>query len=85
MAVNNRDTAVENPAALIGRLLSKDDLQRRREHVRELARIQGVSPVEKIEDLQGDFWPENESVDDFLDLIRAIRHDEPPSTKPGEL
>jgi hypothetical protein len=31
-----------------------------------LARVQGVSPVERFSDLLGDFWPEDESVDDFL-------------------
>ncbi len=31
-----------------------------------LAAQQGVKPIEKPEDLRGDFWPEDESVDDFL-------------------
>jgi hypothetical protein len=31
-----------------------------------LAREQGVSAVENPEDLYGDFWPDDESVDDFL-------------------
>lgn len=32
----------------------------------ELARDQGVSPVNNFDDLIGDFWPEEENVDDFL-------------------
>jgi len=35
-----------------------------------LAREQGVKPVERFEDLLGDFWPEDESVDDFLEARR---------------
>lgn len=32
-----------------------------------LAREQGVGPVTRFEDLLGDFWPEEESVDLFLE------------------
>jgi hypothetical protein len=32
-----------------------------------LAEAQGVKPVEQLEDLMGDFWPEDESVDEFLE------------------
>jgi len=39
----------------------------------ELAKQQGVKPIRSIEDLQGDFWPEDESVDEFLEWVRAIR------------
>ena len=48
---------------------------RERAHARiwELARRQGVKPVRSIEDLQGDFWPEEESVDDFLEWVKEIR------------
>lgn len=38
----------------------------------ELARRQGVKPVENLDDLKGD-WPEGESVDEFLDLVREVR------------
>ncbi len=40
----------------------------------ELARQQGVKPIKNIKELQGDFWPEDESVDEFLELVRSIRH-----------
>jgi hypothetical protein len=48
---------------------------RKRAHARiwELARKQGVEPIRSIKDLQGDFWPEEESVDDFLAWVREIR------------
>lgn len=39
----------------------------------ELAKRQGVKPIRSIEDLQGDFWPEEESVDEFLDWVRSVR------------
>ena len=39
----------------------------------ELAKQQGVKPIRSIEELQGNFWPEEDSVDDFLDLVRTIR------------
>lgn len=31
-----------------------------------LFRAQGVKPVARLEDLLGDFWPDDERVDDFL-------------------
>ena len=40
--------------------------------VEELAREQGVRPVERIEDLAID-WPEEDSVDQLLALIREVR------------
>jgi regulator of sigma D len=48
---------------------------RKQAHARawELARQQGVEPIRSIKDLQGDFWPEEESVDEFLEWVRAIR------------
>ncbi|HEV7906360.1 MAG TPA: hypothetical protein VGO96_21150 [Pyrinomonadaceae bacterium] len=48
---------------------------RRQAHAqaRELARQQGVKPICNIEDLRSKFWPEEESVDEFLALVRAIR------------
>ena len=49
-------------------------LQRRRpEDLIELARQQGVTPVGRFEDLLGDFWPEEESIDDFLKAMHKWR------------
>jgi len=44
--------------------------------VRELARRQGIEPIRDIKELQGDFWPEEESIDDFLSWLRATRREE---------
>lgn len=48
---------------------------RRQAHARvwEMARRQGVKPIRDIKELQGNFWPEEESVDEFLDWVRAVR------------
>ena len=35
------------------------------------------SPVEKLEDLWGDFWPEDEQTDDFIAAIRQWRRADP--------
>ncbi|HZT60360.1 MAG TPA: hypothetical protein VFA21_17275 [Pyrinomonadaceae bacterium] len=39
----------------------------------ELARRQGVKPIKSIEQLKGDFWPEEESIDEFLEWLRESR------------
>ena len=42
--------------------------------LRALAMEQGVRPVASLEDLVGDFWPEDEAIDDFIALVRQWRH-----------
>jgi hypothetical protein len=51
---------------------------RRQAHARawELAKQQGVLPIRDIKELQGDFWPEDESIDDFLSWLRAMRQED---------
>lgn len=51
---------------------------RRQAHARiwELAKQQGVEPIRSIKDLQGDFWPEEESMDEFLSWLRATRQED---------
>ncbi len=41
--------------------------------IEELAREQGVEPVTDFESLAGDFWPEDESADEFIAAVRAWR------------
>jgi hypothetical protein len=43
--------------------------------IEALARQQGVSSDTKFEDLLGDFWPEDESVEDFLEARRRWRRE----------
>ncbi len=64
----------------------KNSLSTSSAHARawELARQQGVRPIKSIKDLQGDFWPEDESVDEFLELVRSIRHQDNISSRTSE-
>jgi hypothetical protein len=39
-----------------------------------LAAAQGVTPIDRLEDLLGNFWPEDEQVEDFLTAIEAWQH-----------
>jgi hypothetical protein len=63
---------------------SDRDEARRKAHARawELARQQGVVPIRDIKELQGDFWPEDESIDDFLAWLRATRQEDKPRSIP---
>lgn len=44
----------------------------RTESTEELAAEQGVKPVTDIDSLKGDFWPEDESIDEFLDWVYNV-------------
>jgi hypothetical protein len=41
--------------------------------IAELAKMQDARPVRSLDDLWGNFWPENESVDAFIASIRQWR------------
>lgn len=77
----------ENYLSLFERLEHEAELEReeaRREaHARawELAKKQGVEPIHDIKELQGDFWPEEESVDEFLSWVRTIRQQDKVETE----
>lgn len=49
--------------------------QRRHRDLKTMAAEQGVRPVERFEDLLGDFWPEDEQGEDFDAWLREIRRD----------
>ena len=36
----------------------------------------GTQAVQRLEDLWGDFWPEDESVDDFIHTVRRWRYED---------
>ena len=44
----------------------------------DLAADQEVEPADDFDGLLGDFWPENESTDEFIAALRRWRHDEGP-------
>jgi hypothetical protein len=50
-----------------------DDSFWRHKSIEELAAEKGVKPVTNPEELRGDFWPEDESIDDFLAWLRELR------------
>jgi hypothetical protein len=41
-----------------------------------LAEAQGVAPIGDIDELVADFWPEDESIDDFIAAVRRWRDEE---------
>lgn len=59
-------------AALLERV-REEPRQQARARAWELAKRQGVRPIRDIKELQEDFWPEDESVDEFLAWVRATR------------
>jgi len=42
----------------------------------ELAKVQGVSPVDDANELWGDFWPEDESLEAFVNALYEDRRQE---------
>ncbi len=44
--------------------------------VAEMAAEQGVEPIADAKNLLGNFWPEDESIDEMLATIRAWRQDD---------
>lgn len=47
----------------------------KRKSVSEIAAEQGVSPIKSIDELRGDFWPEDEGPDDFVNAVREWRRE----------
>ena len=43
----------------------------------QLAAEQGVTAIADFDSLLGDFWPEDESADDFIAQVRSWRREEP--------
>lgn len=46
-----------------------------RRELEQLATEQGVRPIEDFESLKANFWPKDESVDDFVRTVRERRRD----------
>lgn len=45
-------------------------------YVERLAAEQGVKPITDFESLLGDFWPEDEDIDEFIATVKAWRRGE---------
>ncbi len=52
---------------------SKDKIAR----IEQLAAEQGVLPITDFNQLLGDAWPEDESVEEFIEAIRELRESSP--------
>jgi len=46
-----------------------------RRQLEKLAVEQGVLPITEFDSLKADFWPKDESVDDFVRTVRERRRD----------
>ncbi len=46
-----------------------------RGQLEKLAVEQGVQPITDFDSLKADFWPEDESIDDFVRTVREGRRD----------
>ncbi len=44
--------------------------------IEELAAEQGASPMMSVEELRAHFWPDEESVDDFVNRLREWRRED---------
>lgn len=42
--------------------------------INQLAERQAVSPIERLEDMFGDFWPVEDNIDEFIEEIYSRRH-----------
>ncbi len=49
--------------------------QHKERTIEDLAMEQGVKPASDFESLLGDFWPEDESADDFISAVRQWRRE----------
>lgn len=76
-SVSRQAQAHSKAAKDIYKAMTKTRTQARNE-LEALAEVQGVAPVADAGDLVGDFWPEDESVDEFVAAVREWRDDDAP-------
>lgn len=53
----------------------------RRKTLEELAAEQGVEPIHSLSELRGDFWPEDEDLDEFTEELRRWRDEDGANTR----
>jgi hypothetical protein len=58
----------------MNQILLEKTVAERHAELREKARKQGVKPIERIEDLYGDF-ADDVDIDEFLEMVREIRNE----------
>lgn len=54
---------------------SIEETARLHQELETLAKEQGKQPIKHIEDLYGNFWPEDETADDFVRTMRQWRNE----------
>jgi hypothetical protein len=54
---------------------SAEETAKLHQELEAIAKQQGKQPVKHIEDLYGDFWPEDETADDFVKTMRQWRNE----------
>jgi len=54
--------------------LLEKTVEERHAELREKARKQGIKPIQRIEDLYGDF-ADDVDIDEFLEMVREIRNE----------
>jgi hypothetical protein len=67
---NQSANVPDSPAA------KEDALNEAHARAWELAKRRGVLPLRDVNELRGDFWPEDESIDDFLAWLRTTRRED---------
>lgn len=72
----------EDYVRLLERVKQEARRQKARARAWELAKQQGVGPIRNIEDLRGDFWPEEDSTEEFLSWLRDLRQGDKPRSVP---
>ncbi len=73
-AKSRRDAKSPRPVA--------DSTVRGLARLQRLAAEQGVEPATRFEDLLGDFWPEDESMEEFLETLSSWRQDRADTSAP---
>ena len=74
--------SLEDRVRLLDRVRQEARTQQAHARAWELAKQQGVKPIRSIKELQGDFWPEEESADEFLAWLDALRGNDKPRSIP---
>ncbi|HBB94582.1 MAG TPA: hypothetical protein DC054_04270 [Blastocatellia bacterium] len=72
----------EDCVRLLDRVQQEARTQQAHARAWELAKQQGVRPTGSIKELQGNFWPEEESADEFLAWLDNLRGNDKPRSIP---
>ena len=57
-------------------IVTEETIRQAREKIWKIAEEKGIKPIKNLDDLKGDFWPEDEDIDDFIATVRRWRNEE---------